>query len=358
MTTYTSILKALCSAVSVSGTEAKYHSKLIPTLTPLFDRVETDRLGNLLCYKNCGKKDAPTLLVDTHFDQIGLMVTAQHEGGFLSVTAIGGLDTRILPATDVIIHGKRDLFGVVISTPPHLRKVEDKDKLCPVHELLIDCGIVSKAELEELAPLGTIISFATPLHELSHGRVTGPSLDNKACCAAAILAASQMKKEDMLFDLVLSLSACEEIGGRGAVTGTYHVNPDMAIVIDVNFAKAPGVDGKESIKMGGGPSVSLSVLTHRKLSKATLVLAKSKEIPCQTIVEVGNLGTNGNQIPLQLCAIPTVNMSLPLSSMHTAAEVVCEADGQALANLLCEMVANQDIFDIISPYKAVKGEVK
>ena len=184
--TYTSILKALCQAVSVSGTEATYHDTLMPTLAPLFDRVETDRLGNLLCYKNASKKDAPTLLVDAHFDQIGMMVTGHHEGGFLSVTAIGGLDTRILPATDVVIFGKRKLFGVVISTPPHLRKVEDKDKLCPVHELLIDCGIINKTELEELVPLGSIVSFDTPLHELAHGRITGPSLDNKACCAAAI----------------------------------------------------------------------------------------------------------------------------------------------------------------------------
>ena len=339
---YFDFLELLSRCTSISGTEAKDHGMLKEALSPYFDRVETDRLGNLIGYLDAKDPKAPLLMIDAHFDQIGLMVTDQKEGGFLTFTTVGGVDTRILPATDVTIHGKKELFGVISSTPPHLRNPEDADKLTPAEGLLIDCGIMDKETLADLAPVGTPVSFRLPLAKLQKGRLTGAGLDNKACGAAALLFASTVKKEELLCNVAVVLSSFEEIGGKGAVTGAYALNPDIAVVLDVNFAKAPGVGGAESIKMGDGPSVSLSVLTHRKLSKRVIALGKEKEIPVQTIVEVGNLGTNGNNIPLQRCAIATVNMSMPLSSMHSPAEIVCEEDGEALSRLLCEMACDKE----------------
>ncbi|MBO5788978.1 MAG: hypothetical protein J6R42_03425 [Clostridia bacterium] len=350
MTSYLSLLEALTECVSISGTETKDKDKIISILSPYFDRVEVDRLGNTIATLSCGKTNAPVLLIDTHFDQIGLLVTDRKEGGFLSVTSIGGLDTRILPAMDVTIHGKKELFGVITSTPPHLRKAEDADKLSPVDELLIDCGVLDTERLKELVPIGSPVSFRVPFTKLQNGRVAGVGLDNKACCAAGILFASMVDKSALCCDVVLLLSSFEEIGGKGAVVGTYTISPDLAIVLDVNFAKAPGIDSKESIRMGEGPSVSLSVLTHRGLSKRVIALAKENEIPCQTIVEVGNLGTNGNNIPLQREGVPTVNMSLPLSSMHTASEIVAECDGEALAKLLCQVACDQEVWRMALSY--------
>ncbi len=339
---YYDFLSILCNSTSITGAEARDHKPLIDALSPYFDRVETDRLGNLIGYLDAKKPNAPLLMIDAHFDQIGLMVTDQKEGGFLSFTAVGGVDTRILPATDVTVHGTKDLFGVISSTPPHLRKPDDADKLTPSEGLLIDCGIMDKDALAELAPVGSPVSFRVPLARLQKGRLTGAGLDNKACGAAACLFAATVNKEDLLCNVAVVLSTFEEVGGKGAVTSAYALNPDLAVVLDVNFAKAPGVDGKESIKMGEGPSVSLSVLTHRRLSKRAIALAKEKDIPVQTIVEVGNLGTNGNNIPLQRCAIATVNMSMPLSSMHTPAEIVCEEDGEALARLLTALACDKE----------------
>ena len=339
---YFDFLHTLCQCTSITGTETRDNAKLVAAISPYFDKVETDRLGNILGYLYSKKENAPTLMIDAHFDQIGLMVTDQKEGGFLTFTTVGGVDTRVLPATDVTIHGKEDLFGVISSTPPHLRNPEDKDKLSPAEELLIDCGIMDKEKLAELAPVGSPVSFRFPLAQLQNGRLTAPGLDNKACCAAALLFASMVNKEELLCNVAVALSSFEEVGGKGAVTSAYHINPDMAIVLDVNFAKAPGVGGAESIKMGDGPSVSLSVLTHRALSKRAIALAKEKEIPVQTIVEVGNLGTNANNIPLQNNAIATVNMSMPLSSMHSPVEIVCEADGEAMAKLLVSLACDKE----------------
>lgn len=341
---YETWLRRLTDCMSISGFERTHVSTLLPHLEAIADKVSVSRLGSILVSKQAQKKDAPTLLIDAHFDQIGMVVSGHKEGGFLTLAAVGGLDSRILPAADVTVFGERPIFGVIISTPPHLQKAEDKDKLKPLSELLVDTGY-SKEEIEKIAPIGTPVCFRGALQEQLNDRVIGIGLDNKACGAAALCALEQMDPQKMQCHVTVMLSSFEETGGKGAVTGTVELAPDYAAVLDVNFACAPGVSADDAIKMGEGPSISHSVLTDRALTRQVIALAKGKDLPLQEIVEVGNLGTNANTVPLQLCGIRTVNMSLPLSSMHTATEIISMADGVAMARLLCTMTEEPHFFE-------------
>ena len=55
------------------------------------------------------------------YGKIGMMVRGVHDGGFVTVVNIGGLDRQILPASDVQLWGdKKTIPGVVAATPPHL----------------------------------------------------------------------------------------------------------------------------------------------------------------------------------------------------------------------------------------------
>ena len=346
MKTYEKWLRKLTDCMSISGFERTHAHTLLPHLEAIADKVSVTRLGSILVEKKAKKENAPTWLIDAHFDQIGMIVTGHKEGGFLSLANIGGVDPRILPASDVTIHGEKTLFGVVISTPPHLQKAEDKDKLTPLTELLVDTGY-DKETIEKLAPIGTPVSFRGALQKQLNDRVIGFGLDNKSCGAAALSALESMDKDKLECNVVVALSSFEETGGKGAVAGAVQVAPDFATVIDVNFASAPGVSAEDAIKMGEGPSISHSVLVDRAFTKKVIALAKEKELPLQEVVEVGNLGTNGNSIPLQLCGIRTVNMSLPLSSMHTATEIISLQDGADMARLLCEMAQTQGFFGVV-----------
>ena len=64
----------------------------------------------------------------------------------LAVTNIGGLDTRVLPATEVTVYGKEQIYGLVTSTPPHLRKL-GADSVPKIDELYVDTGY-TKEELD------------------------------------------------------------------------------------------------------------------------------------------------------------------------------------------------------------------
>ena len=141
------LIISLCSTMSISGHESQSHENVKALVGKYFDEIRTDNVGNILLVRRCGKENAARVLIDTHFDEIGMLVTGIKKGGFLSVTSVGGVDPAILQATDVVIYGKETLRGIIASTPPHLRKGDGK-KLSEISELLIDTGY-SEEEIRE-----------------------------------------------------------------------------------------------------------------------------------------------------------------------------------------------------------------
>lgn len=333
---------SLSALMSVSGSERYDKDALTELIGPYFDEYECDPLGNHIFIKRCGREGAPKILIDAHFDEIGMLVTDIKEGGFLSVTSVGGLDTRILQACEVVIYGEEKLYGVVASTPPHLQKPGDAKKLKKVEELLIDTGY-PKEELENIAPIGTPVGFAPKFTELLGGRIAGKGFDDKSCGACAAHAIAKAKKEELAGDVCLMLSSREEVGLVGARTGAFAIDPDLALVLDVNFARTPDTKKDETLVLGEGPSVSFSAVTDRRLTRAVIELAKEKGLKCQEIVEAKNTGTNGNIVGLTRHGIPTAVLSLPLKSMHTYSEVVSLDDAMELSKLVLAVITNEKI---------------
>jgi hypothetical protein len=142
------LIPAMAGLMSITGYET-YASESLTALVQGFDEDHTDAVGNRILVRRCGRENAPKILIDTHFDEIGMYVTEILEGGFLKVAAVGGLDGRTLPSADVKIYGKQVLDGVMASTPPHLKNPDDAGKVKPVDELLIDTGY-PKDELCEI----------------------------------------------------------------------------------------------------------------------------------------------------------------------------------------------------------------
>ncbi len=336
------LIISLSGLMSVSGSEIYDAEGLCELLAPHFDEYECDPIGNHIFIKRCGRENAPKILVDAHFDEIGMLVTDVKEGGFLSLTSVGGLDTRIMQASEVVVYGKEKIYGVIASTPPHLQKPGDAKKLKKVEELLVDTGY-SKEELLELAPIGTPVGFAPVYTELLGSQIAGKGFDDKSCGACAAYGIMMADRNELAGDVYLLLSSREEIGLVGARTGAFAIDPDYAIVLDVNFAYTPDTKKEETLKLGEGPSVSYSALTDYKLTRDIIALAKEKEIKLQTIAEASNTGTNGNVIGLTRAGVPSAVLSLPLKSMHTYSEVISVEDAMELSKLVCAIVCDKKI---------------
>jgi len=211
------------------------------------------------------------------------------------------------------------------------------------HGLVVDTGY-SKEELTALGiTIGTPITYRKQWTELLNRRITGQGFDDK-CCGAGLLAAVMDTPRDALAgDVYVVLSAGEEIHGQAADCAAYAIEPDIAIVTDVNFAAAPGVAAEESAPLGEGPMVSLSAVTDRKLTRKILEIAEMAEISVHTVVEATNTGTNANSLVYSRCGVPAAVVSIPLAGMHSYNECLSLDDGEAFARLIRTIITTPDI---------------
>ncbi len=325
------ILKTLVSCPTVSGKESKEFKTINELASPYFDLIECDTVGNIILTKLSSKDNAKKLLLDAHFDVIGLMVTKIHENGFLSVCNIGGIDARILPSGEVTIHGKEDIYGVIVSTPPHLKS---GDSTVPkIESILIDTGY-KKEELEKVVSIGDTITINGEYMEMENGYIMSSYLDNRSCATACIHAISCVERCQLEYDVYIVISAGEETGRMQTRVASFNIEPDIVITTDVNFAKEPSVEARHSIECKKGPSVDISALTDRDLSRGIINLAKKNNIPCQVVVEPSGTGTNNDILSITGKGARNVVMSLPLKSMHTTCESVNLEDIKHLSNIL------------------------
>ena len=325
------ILKTLCSCPTASSRETTEFNAINTLASPYFDLIETDTVGNIILTKLSGKDNAKKLLIDAHFDVIGLMVTKIHKNGFLSVTNVGGVDARILPSSEVTIHGKEDVYGIVVSTPPHLK---GKDTSVPkIDSILIDTGY-KKEDLEKIVSIGDTITINGEYMETQNGYVVSSFLDNRSCAASVIHGIAFTDRKDLQYDVYLSISAGEEVGRQPSRVALFNIEPDVVITTDVNFAREPGIEIRDSIECKKGPSVDISTLIDRKFARSIINLAKENGIPCQVVVEPMGTGTNNDPLAITGKGARYAVMSLPLKSMHTNCESVNLEDVLNLSKLI------------------------
>ncbi|MBQ9782942.1 MAG: hypothetical protein IJW44_00295 [Clostridia bacterium] len=335
---------SLCSLMSVSGFETRATDTLREQLGIHFDETTTDPVGNHILLKRCGRENAPLVLIDAHFDEIGMLVTEICDGGFLKLAPVGGLSPSVLQAADVTVWGKETIRGVITSTPPHLRSGSD-DSLADLSDLMVDTGY-PKEDLEKLCPVGTPVGFSPCYSDLLNGCLAGKSFDNKACAAIAASAIADTPKESLAADVALMLSCYEETSRLGGVTpGVFRLRPDYAMVIDVNLATVPDVPKYETVPLGEGVSLSVSAATDRRLTRMTQTLCEDRAIPHTMIASPSSTGTNATSVNLVGAGVPVVDVGLPLRSMHTYNEVISLTDAGSLYSLVSEFIQSERIAD-------------
>ncbi len=339
------LIPSLCGIMSVSGHERRGGEALEALIGDVFDEHTVDALGNHLFIKRCGRPNAPKILVDTHFDEIGMMVTGIKEGGFVSVTNIGGVDTRILPASEAVLYGKEEVFGVFAAKAPHLTPASERDKLPTLQDMLIDTGY-SKEELEEICPIGTPVGFKPIYRELANGCLAGKAFDDKACGACAVSGIASAERDELAGDVYFLFSAFEETGLTGAKVAGFGIRPDYALVVDVTHAAVPEVKDHYLPPFGSGVAVARATITNRRLTDMLVHLCRSETIPFTIDACPGGTGTNANVLGNSIDGIPTALCSLPIKSMHTSAEVLSYADAQALADVIAAFIKSKEIAEV------------
>lgn len=325
---------ALSEAAGAAGDESAAAELALDMLKKYCPDAEI-RSGNVVGHFGQFREELPTLVLDAHIDQIGMIVTYITDEGFIKVGNLGGIDRRLLPAQPVVIHGKKSIKGVICSVPPHL--TNGSGEVLSFDDAAIDTGL-TKAELEEIVSLGDSVTFDVKCRELIGERVTGGALDDRCGVASILYALELLGNSPAAYNITVIFSAQEELGERGAKIGAFEINPDIALAVDVSFAYAVGEDEKKCGYLGKGPMIGISPSLSRDISDKLIGSAKSSGIAYQIEVMNGLTSTNADRYSVNREGAKACTVSIPLRNMHTPVEVIDLADVKLTGELLAAFI--------------------
>jgi endoglucanase len=242
---------------------------------------------------------------------------------------------------EVVVHGQRELPGVVGSRPPHVLTAEERDQVIPFEKLFVDVGL-PEARVKRLVRVGDLISIQREACELKGGLFSGKALDDRASVAAVAVCLEALATSHHQWDVLGVASVQEETTFLGAATSAYGIAPDVAIAIDVTFGDQNGVSGDQTVGMGKGPAIGIGPNFHPELVKALVDTASKLEMPYQMEPTPGASGTDAWPIQVARDGIPTALLSIPLRYMHTPVETVSLKDVERTGKLMAAFIAHLD----------------
>ena len=329
------ILTELCELPGPAGFEEPVTARIKELLELYMDDVWLDTLGNVIGVRKSGKGNAAKLLFDAHIDEIGLIVTGVEEG-FLRFERLGGLDARVIPACGVMILTDPPVYGVISVLPPHIQKKEETEKVLKIEDMLIDIGMTHEEAVKRVAP-GTPGVLAYGVSSIGDNLICGKALDDRVGLVSILHALELLKETKLEADLYVMASVQEEVGLRGATTGTYAIAPDYCVVIDVDHAKTPDAKAFEANeKLGDGVIITRGPNMNPEFTKTVHKLAKEKDIMHQINVKSGNSGTNTRVVQISREGVATVLLGIPMKYMHSANEIASLDDIESTGKLLYE----------------------
>jgi endoglucanase len=331
-------LKDLLSAPGLSGYEDPAAEIIRARWAPLVDEISRSKVGSLHgLRRGTGAEPRPSVMIATHMDAIGLMVTGIVEG-FLRVTNVGGVDARVLPGQLVTVHGREALPAVVAQPPARLLPPDLGDGPVPLEYLLVDTGLPPR-KTAELVRVGDLVSYASEPVELGGEVISGHTLDNRSSVAALTVCLEELQNRPHAWDVWAVATVQEETSLTGGYTSAYQIRPSLAIVVDVTFAKGPGASDWQTSPLGKGPTLCMGPNIHPALHKALKELADKLEIPYTLEYTPRNTGTDAFATQVTAEGIPSAVIGIPLRYMHTPVEVVALKDIQRAGRLMAEFIA-------------------
>ncbi len=361
-------LKELVETPSPTGSEEKVAEAVRQRLAGIADEIHTDTMGSVHAilsshlnvihddveedaqvgaFEDSGEYEyaeeetvdvsgnvvemaSPVFMLAAHMDEIGLMVRYISDDGFLSVSAIGGVDAAILPGMRVDVHTQEGtLRGIVGRKPIHLIDADDRKAVTPLDSLVIDMGLPAY-KVKQKVRVGDPITFGVGFERFGRDMAVSKSFDDKSGVFIACEVMERLAETDqMQGTYIAAITTQEEIGTRGATTSAYSVNPDVAVAFDVTHATDyPGIDRTKygDIRLGKGPVIAKGPNINPLVFERLVAAAEAEGIPYQLEAEPGVTGTDARAIQISQSGVPTGLVSIPLRYMHTPNETVCLKD--------------------------------
>lgn len=340
----TTLLKRICETPGVPGYEQKIRELVMKEVRPYVDNISVDNMGNITAIKK-GKKDKKVMIA-AHMDEIGFIVNHIDENGFLRFIPLGGFDPKTLTAQRVVVHGKKDVVGVMGSKPIHMMTAEERNKVVQLNEYFIDLGM-KKKDVEKIVSIGNPVTRERELIEMGDC-VNCKSLDNRVSVFILIEVLKELKKTP--FDVYAVFTVQEEVGIRGAQAAALNIQPDFGFGLDTTIAyDVPGAKEHEMCTLlGEGTAIKVldasAICDYRMVEYMKKVAAKHKIKHQLEILTAGGTDTAGIQRMTPGGSISGA-VSIPTRHIHQVIEMCSKADIRSSIDLLKHSLQDIDTYN-------------
>jgi endoglucanase len=343
------LLARICEAPGAPGFEKEIRNLVLTELKGLADDIRVDNMGNVIALKK-GRSAAKKTMAAAHMDEIGFIVTHIDDKGFIRFNPVGGFDPKTLTSQRVIIHGRKDLMGVMGSKPVHIMSPDEKNKVVKITDFFIDTGLPKK-EVDKIVAVGDFVTRHSPLIELGDC-VNVKSLDNRASVFVLIETLRELKKSKRkpAYDFHAVFTVQEEVGLRGAQASALQIQPDFGFGLDTTIAyDVPGAAPQERCTaLGEGAAIKLmdsSVICDYRMIEFMKFAAKRHKIKWQPeILAAGGTDTGSLQRMVAGGSIAGA-VSIPTRHIHQSIESCHKEDIAACILLLAACVCDLDQHD-------------
>jgi endoglucanase len=347
------LIRELSLAFGPSGCEDAVRTLITEQIKGECDRFTVDNAGNLLAVirgrgHDYNPENPRRLMLSAHMDEVGFMITAITEEGYLKFGTVGGIDPRVMCGRHVLVgDDKRQIHGVIASKAIHLQTPEERAKTTPVKNMYIDIGARDAEDAKKYVSVGDYAVFDSDFVTFGkdNTRMKGKALDDRAGCAMLIEIMRDLHARpcDLPFDVCFAFTTCEEVGISGANVAAYEIKPDTAIILEATAVNdLPGAGRNFVSKQGEGGTLSLcdrGTVYDMGFIDYARQTAEENGLKCQ-LKQAFTGGTDAAHIQRSLSGVRVLGLSLPTRYIHSASNVALCEDFEQTWKLVVAMIRN------------------
>ncbi len=326
------LLASLISKYGVNPQE-KPVSDFILTQLPKWAKPTIDEKGNVLLSFGKGKQHIAFV---AHMDEVGYVVDTIKNDGTLILKVKGGAFDWVWEGHAAIVHTPNKEISAVFE--PRIDYLKSTKRFNAGVSLTVNAGFHSKQEAVAAGITEGITTVTMPkkMIRLSEDKATARSFDDRAGCAALLLALENINPDELPFTVTFVWSVGEEIGLVGSTYASKSLTDVcMAYPIDTYVSSDAPMESKQFgyCPLGYGAVIrvleSVNFIDRNHLHYLQDVATKNK-IKTQYGMTIG--GTDGQGFLSY--GIPSVPLSWPGRYSHSPVEVMDFNDMRSLVQLI------------------------
>lgn len=339
------LYEQLLNMPGVSGHEKIVRNFVKSELTKDSDEIIQDRLGSVFGVLN---GDGPTIMIAGHMDEVGAMVRAITDEGFIKMIAIGGIQAEVYLSQnmEIIVSENKKIKGLIGATPPHINR-GDTGIAAPLNfeVLLLDIGASSKEEaLSWGVKIGQQIVSVNNYYVMEDQfKIVSKAWDNRFGVGMALEVFKEAKNLNHPNKVICGATVQEEVGLRGAVTSSNMIKPDLFIAVDVSPVGdfLPPTHPRANGKLGEGFLLRFydpRTIMHQGLKEYFLDLAQENNIKFQYFTSTGGTDAGAAQYSGALAT----TIGLPGRYIHSNAAIIDVRDVEEVKKMIMAIIRTFD----------------